>query len=553
MSFDWIGKKAVVTHHLEVPYRLVHCAKKFGGGGDTSPGNLLVQGDNLEVLRALLPYYAKRVKCIYIDPPYNTGNEGWQYNDRVNSPRIRRWLNKTVGGEADDLCRHDKWLCMMYPRLRLLRDFLRQDGVIFISIDDNEQHHLRVLMDEIFGANNFIAQIIAQTNPRGRSLSQMLAKTHEYVLAYARNADKVELKEVPKSKKTISEYTKEDSCGKYRLLRLLNTGAQYFNRETRPNLFYPIYVNPEDKTVSVSETALHSIAVSPITSSGLEGCWTWSKEKVEKDAQLVVGKRIRSGEWRIFRKDYLPEHGGTTKERALWTDKEINHEVGKEALNDIFGKAVFEFPKSPFLIAKCVQMVCDKDSIILDSFAGSGTTAHAVLQQNKEDGGNRRFVLVEMEKEISEKVAAKRIQAVIEGYTRGNKTFEPLGGEFRLCTLGVPLFDKNGNISDEVKFSDLAAHIFFSATGTPIPKHAKSPLLGVHQGRAIYLLFNGIIGDQRKEGGNMLTIEVLRKLPEPPTGVSLRVVFAEGTLLSEERLAREKIEFCQIPYRIRMR
>ena len=187
-TLDWIGKKAVINHHRQVPYRLLQCEPNLSAG-DPDAGNLLVQGDNLEALKALLPYYAGQVKCIYIDPPYNTGNEGWVYNDRVNSPEIRKWLEKAVGREAEDLSRHDKWLCMMYPRLSLLREFLSEDGAIFVSIDDNEVHNLRLVMDEIFGARNFVATIIWQKVYSPKNSARQFSEDHDYIIVYANNTE----------------------------------------------------------------------------------------------------------------------------------------------------------------------------------------------------------------------------------------------------------------------------------------------------------------------------------------------------------------------------
>ena len=185
-TLNWIGKEAVEHHHKEVPYRLIHCDSELSAG-DPDSGNLLVQGDNLEALKALLPYYAGKVKCIYIDPPYNTGSEEWKYNDNVSSPEIRSWLGKVVGREGEDLSRHDKWLCMMYPRIRLLRDFLREDGAIFVSIDANECEHLQILMNEIFGRENFVEKFIWKKSYGGGAKEKYAVTLHEYVLMYARN------------------------------------------------------------------------------------------------------------------------------------------------------------------------------------------------------------------------------------------------------------------------------------------------------------------------------------------------------------------------------
>ncbi len=209
-TLDWIGKKAVINHHRQVPFRLLHCDQELSVG-DPEAGNLLVQGDNLEALKALLPYYAGQVKCIYIDPPYNTGNENWVYNDNVNSPEMQKWLRKTVGKEAEDLSRHDKWLCMMYPRLALLREFLREDGAIFISIDDNEVHHLRLIMDEIFGARNFVATVIWQKIFSTKNTARHLSESHDFIILYAKNADSWRPNLVLRSDSNDSRYKNPDN------------------------------------------------------------------------------------------------------------------------------------------------------------------------------------------------------------------------------------------------------------------------------------------------------------------------------------------------------
>ena len=281
-SLDFKGKQFIYGHHLTVPISTIEIDtdKSFTGENDPSLNdNLIIHGDNLHALKALLPKYAGKIKCIYIDPPYNTGNENWVYNDNVNSPIMQAWLEKHSPIDNEDLERHDKWLCMMWPRLHLLHELLSDDGVIFISIDDNEQHHLRILMDEIFGLENSIAQIVVQTNPRGRSLKQYIAQTHEYVLMYAKNIKMAEVYKIPKTEKSLSEYNKEDKDGSYRLLRLRNTGVQFFNRKTRPNLFFPIYVNPITGDTSLIPSVDFFIEVLPITDDGVEGCWTWGKEK----------------------------------------------------------------------------------------------------------------------------------------------------------------------------------------------------------------------------------------------------------------------------------
>ena len=526
-KIDWIGKGVVVNHHREVAYRLVHCDKGFSAG-DAAAGNLLVQGDNLEALRALLPYYAGRVKCIYIDPPYNTGNEGWVYNDRVNSPEIREWLGKVVGGEADDLCRHSKWLCMMYPRLRLLRDFLREDGVIFISIDDNEQHHLRMLMDEIFGANNFISSFVWHKKNVVQNDAKFASVNHEHVLCY-RKSD------------SLSEF--------YLMIRDERADLRYKNPDNDPRgAWQSVALQAKSGDQSMVYSVRFSNGVQWKPPSG-----TFPKFSEKKILELYADGRLwfgKDGKAVPRLKKYLSEvQQGLVSSTVLKPEDVGSTQSATELLKNIMGGAnVFSSPKPVQLIQKLISLVAEKNAIVMDSFAGSGTTAHAVLQQNKADGGNRKFVLVEMDKNISENITAKRIAKAIKGYKNGDKTVAPLGGGFHFCTLGTSLFDENGNIGGKVKFADLAAHIFFSETGTPIAKRAKTPLLGVCDNRAIYLLFNGVMGDN-----NALTIAALHSLPPPPQNGMTRVIYAESTLLSKERLAREKIEFRQIPYKIRLR
>ncbi|MGE4112430.1 MAG: site-specific DNA-methyltransferase, partial [Burkholderiales bacterium] len=204
-TLNWIGKDAVVNHHLEVPFRLLKDVPELGSG-DPGSGNLIVQGDNLEALKALLPYYAGQVKCIYIDPPYNTGNEAWAYNDNVNSPLIRDWLGKVVGKEGETLDRHDRWLCMMYPRLALLRQLLSEDGILLISIDENEISNLQLLCDEIFGFNNRFANIVVRNNPRGRRFGTELAVEHEYLVAYCKKLDSFHAGLMPLNNDQLREY-----------------------------------------------------------------------------------------------------------------------------------------------------------------------------------------------------------------------------------------------------------------------------------------------------------------------------------------------------------
>ena len=397
--------------------------------------NVFIEGENLEALKILQKSYFGKVKMIYIDPPYNTGNDHFIYPDRFAESKdayLKRVGDRDEQGfmtraglfrknNRENGHFHSSWLSMIYPRLFLARNLLREDGVIFVSIDDNEAHNLRMVMNEIFGEDNFIGMIVAQTNPRGRQLDRFLAKTFEYLLVFVKNHEKDCIFPVPKSDKTLAEYDKADEAGQYRLLELRNRGSSQFNRETRPNLYFPIFIQPESGKVSLEKDAKYSEVALPKNSKNEDGCWTWGRPKIKNNLQLLVGKKVSTGAWRVYRKDYIPEGGATSKEKSLWLDKTINHENGKEAVGELFNSTPFDFPKSPALIAKAIRIGTKADeSIILDFFAGSCTTAHAVMQLNAEDGGKRRFICVQMPEPCDKKSDA---------FKAGYKTIADIGKE----------------------------------------------------------------------------------------------------------------------------
>jgi len=266
-----------------------------------------------------LPLYAGKIKCIYIDPPYNTGNENWVYNDNVNSPMMQEWLGKVV--DREDLTRHDKWLCMMMPRLKLLKELLTHDGIIFVSIDDNELHHLKILMNEIFNENNFMAQLTVLTNPKGRVLSEGFAQTHEYLLVYRKTPSMSDVS-IEKTKEEIeNQYPEKDTLGRFRSLELRNTHRQ-FGKHNRPNLFYEIYCNTKTGKVALAKK-IDFVTILPVWEDGFEGCWTWGKEKVQGEGEKLVGKYI-NGKWKVFRKAYAFDEKGeiaSKKPTTTWIDK----------------------------------------------------------------------------------------------------------------------------------------------------------------------------------------------------------------------------------------
>ncbi|MEO6922337.1 MAG: site-specific DNA-methyltransferase, partial [Bryocella sp.] len=493
---NWIGKDAVVRHDAEVPFRLLHDVPELACG-DADSGNLIVEGDNLLALKALLPHYGGQVKCIYIDPPYNTGNEGWVYNDNVNSPQMREWLGKVVGKEAEDLCRHDKWLCMMYPRLALLRQFLRDDGFIFVSLDDNECASLKLLLNELFGEQNFVAQIIVEANRRGQTYKQ-ISKTHEYIMCYSRSP----LGRLAEIQTRGENLDRADAFGSYSARELRNRNPK-FGKHNRPNLFYPIYVDSDsgdaDGQFSVGTIKKPgSIEVLPFNSEGRESCWRWGSPTLSKNCEVsrkvVYASQTRKGDWRVFEK-YRKE---SVKAKTVWSETEFISEQGTYILTQMGLADQFEFPKPPDLIKRCIELSTTQGDIILDSFAGSGTTGHAVLKQNAEDGGNRRVILVELDENIARNVTAERVKRVALGFTSAKgEVIDGLGGGFRYATLGKPLFNEHGHINAEVRFAELARFVWFMEAGTPLAsKKPTSPLLGVHDGRAVYMLYNGILKDK---------------------------------------------------------
>jgi site-specific DNA-methyltransferase (adenine-specific)/adenine-specific DNA-methyltransferase len=551
-ELNWIGKAAVVKHHKEVPFRLLETDPKLSCGGPDS-GNLIVEGDNLHALKALLPRYAGKVKCIYIDPPYNTGNEGWVYNDNVKAPEIVKWLGETVGKEAEDLTRHDKWLCMMYPRLVLLKQFLAEDGAIFVSIDDNEVASLKLLMDEIFAKKNFIAQLIVQMNARGQTY-KAIAKTHEYCLAYARS-DSTELSEVAD---TTRKYPYEDKIGGYELWELRNRNPR-FNRSNRPNLFFPIYAEPvpfegKQHRISLEQSEKYSLEIFPRNSKNEDGCWRWSKsliisENSKRETPTIVAKINREGKgtvWQRARKN-------TKSLKSILQGSEYLNEAGTTFISSLDMRGEFDFPKPVGLLQSLLQLSTDGLSLILDSFAGSGTTGHAVLKQNAADGGDRKFILVEMDQQIAKNVTAERVRRVTEGYTDSKgKKVEGHGGGFQYCRLSKdPLFDAYGAIREDVSFAQLAEFVWFVETGAGYTAPKKeSPLLGIHNGRAIYLLYNGILKDRSDLGGNVLNQRTLQFLESDCPHEGPKTIYGARSRYQPARLKAAQIEFKQLPYRI---
>lgn len=546
------GKTFVQNHHLAVKYHQLVPKKELSLTDKVSlHDNLIIQGDNLKALKALLPTYAGKVKCIYIDPPYNTGNEKWVYNDNVNSPMIKEWLGSVV--DKEDMTRHDKWLCMVMPRLKLLRELLSEDGAIFISCDDNENYHLRILLDEIFSPENFVANFTIKANPRGRQSDNDVATLHDTLFCYSKNSQLLELGGLPLTQEDLDDFDKEDDDGKkWRELGLRQRGAASL-REERPDMFFPIYVNPDDCSVSITKTKKHSIEVLPRKSDGRDGRWMWGFDKTKNEIKRVYARLIqRRNEFDIFIKDYLERNDEqrTKKPRSIWFDKDVNTEAGGKLLKQIFSDSKFPYPKPVGLITKILQIATDLDSVVLDSFAGSGTTAHAVLELNKEDGGNRKFILVEQE-DYANSITAERVRRIIKGVktTKSELLKKGTGGTFSYFELGDTIEMENLLRGKNLpSFTEFARYLFYTATGEEFNEKAineKTGFIGESKNYEAYLFYKADIDWLKK---NALTLELCKGLPKSKN--KQRLIFAPAKYVDDQTCLEYRIDFCQLPYEI---
>ena len=538
-TLNWIGKDKVVTHHNEVPFRVLDRKYTFGDAPDS--GNKIIHGDNLEALKALLPEYEGKIKCIYIDPPYNTGNEGWVYNDNVNDPHIRKWLGQVVGSEFDDLTRHDKWLCMIYPRLVLLQRLLSDDGAIFISIDDNEVSSLRFVCDEIFGSRNFIGQFVINTTPNARDYGA-IGKMHEYCLFYAKRIDKLTTNLIPEVTKTFKF---KDSIGGFNVHPLYNSNVAFTN-ENRPNLYYPFYLYL-DKPI---DDCFYEIGLEPIGNcieiyppksqkDNVQFVWRWGKEKSYNGLNReIIGYKNENGEFRIVQK---MRHDAKVI-RSLLTGKEYTSRRGTAEVEEIFGQKTFSFPKPETLLEQFIFSVSDTNSLVLDSFAGSATTAHAVLNLNKQDGGNRKFILCEM-CDYAETITAERVRRVMSGYGEGNSAVEGTGGSFDFYELGETIFDPHtGNLNDNADTEQIRRYVWFSETNSAYvaPGDGAHPyLLGSYQHNNYYFYY--IQGEETCLDWDFLNTFTERDRAE------MYIIYADRCILTPEEMLKHNIVFKKIP------
>ncbi len=547
------GKTFVQNHHLAVKYHQLVPKKELSLTDKVSlHDNLIIQGDNLKALKALLPTYAGKVKCIYIDVPYNTGNENWVYNDNVNSPMIQEWLGKAV--DIEDLTRHDKWLCMMMPRLKLLRELLSEDGAIFISCDDNELANLRVLLNEIFGENNFYSQVIVRANSRGQTYNQ-IAKTHEYLIVYTKNPE-TELFELEKDSES-NDLNLNDEIGAFNIRELRNRNPK-FGKHNRPNLFYPIYINPksEDKDgfclVSLTQSKEFSEMVEPFNSQMKESCWRWGKDKVTKNVSSktttsnLVAKKKNDGSFGIYEK----YRKTTFKPKSIWDDNSFLNETGTIELRELGLENQFDFPKPKSLVKQCIALATTEGDIVLDSFAGSGTTAQAVLELNEESGVERNFILVEMESYANE-LTAERTRRVIKGVKTAKSDLlkKGTGGSFSYFELGDTIeMESLLRGKNLPSYTEFARYLFYTATGEEFNEKAineKTGFIGESKNYEVYLFYKAELDWLKK---NALTLELCKSLPKFKN--KQRLVFAPAKYVDDHTLLDYRIDFCQLPYEI---
>lgn len=550
-TLQFKGKTFLQNHHLAVKYHQLVPRKELSLTDKISlHDNLIIQGDNLKALKALLPTYAGKIKCIYIDPPYNTGNEKWVYNDNVNSLMIKEWLGKEVN--IEDMTRHDKWLCMLMPRLKLLRELLKDDGAIFISCDDNELPHLRNILDEIFGESNFFSQVIVRANSRGQTYNQ-IAKTHEYLLIYTKT-EETELFELEKNDDT-NDLNLIDDIGAFNIRELRNRNPK-FGKHNRPNLFYPIYINPDIKDkdgfclVSLIESKEFKIMVEPFNSQVVESCWRWGKDKVSKNitsqtlTSNLIAKEKGNGSYGIYEK----YRKTTFKPKSIWDDNSFLTETGTIELRELGFENQFDFPKPISLIKQCIELSTTKDDIVLDSFAGSGTTGHAVLKLNKETGVERKFIIVEME-DYAKTLTSERVRRAIKGVPKSTNFKEALGGTFSYFELG-PTIEMESILHGKnlPSYEEFARYIFYTATGEEFNEKKINEKKGFNGETKNYELYMFYKPDVEWLKRNALTLDGVKTMPKFKG--KQRLVFAPAKYLDDETCRNNRIDFCQLPYEI---
>ncbi|MDD2199688.1 MAG: DNA methyltransferase [Bacteroidales bacterium] len=576
-TLHWIGKDKVINHHMDVPFKVLEHSYGFDNGKqseqETQSGNKIIHGDNLEALKALLPEFENKIDCIYIDPPYNTGNENWVYNDNVNDHKLKKWLGQVVGKESEDLSRHDKWLCMMYPRLKLLQKLLSENGRLVISIGYQEVFNLMPIVKELFNSKQ-VTCVTIQTS--GGKPSGSFNLQHEYLIFVL----PIDFEANPLS------FTGGKSRTPFEGLTLAT-----FDKTQRPNQTYPIFVSTTtNKIVAIGESLQErikngkytgelstfaydfneapegTVAIWPITSKGKDCVWRLSPNRLLSDWEkgyIKVGINRQKDSLNKYSIQYLPE--GVIKKiesgilqvngkendsptltfgenktvgndiPTLWLEKEFYSVKGTALLNEIFDEKKFNYPKPLFLISEILRALTFPEDTILDSFSGSGSTAHAVLSLNSEDEGNRKFILIEME-EYAEEVTSERIKRVINGYSAGDS----IDGSFDFYELGQPLFSEEGNLNESVGIAKIRSYVWYTETKTAFIESDNKDnkhFLGKKDETAYYFNYE-------PNETTTLNHEFLATIK---TKAEQYVIYADNCLLTKEFMSKHNIIFKKIP------
>jgi adenine-specific DNA-methyltransferase len=496
---DWVNKNEAIKAAKNVPYHLIKKQKKYGE--DTE--NLLIQGDNLLALKALKPYFANKIRCVFIDPPYNTQSAFTHYDDKLE---------------------HSQWLTMMYSRISLIRDLMATDGSLWISIDDDEAHYLKVMCDEIFGRENFVSNVIWQKKYSPQNDAKWLSDNHDHILVYAKNKNIWRPNLMPRSDEATARYKNldKDHRGPW---KAGDVSVKTYN----PNTDYPI-TTPSGRIVNPP--------------SGY--CWRYSKEKLE---ELIKENRIwfgESGNNVPAIKRFLKDVKDGVTSMTIWTYDEVGHNQEAKKEVKVFNEGdVFDTPKPEKLMQKILTLASNEGDFVLDSFLGSGTTAAVAHKMN------RKYIGIEFGGHAKTHCIPRLVQ-VIKGERGGvsQSTGWTEGGGFNFCTLSSPAFLETGLINPEISFEDLASFIWHFETKLPSTGDLKTPLLGIHEGTAYYLLYNGILGDRNPSGGNVLTKDFLKDINKIYPHAGSKVIYGETTRLGPSRLDAENITFKQIPYDI---
>ncbi|MBP9017817.1 MAG: site-specific DNA-methyltransferase [Paludibacteraceae bacterium] len=549
-TLQFKGKNIIWNHHLAVPFHTLDEVPELHCNPEKANGNMIIEGDNLLALKALLPQFAGKIKCIYIDPPYNTGNENWVYNDKVNSPLINEWIGKQVG--IDDLTRHDKWLCMISPRLKLLRDLLSDDGAIFISIDDNENSNLKIICDEIYGEKNFVGIFTVNSTPNARDYGH-IGKMHEYCYFYSKDIEKLTTNFIEDGERNFAFH---DDKGGFNIHPLYNSNVA-FTPQNRPNLYYPFYLYLDEKLENIGdmfykigfEKKPNSIEIFPPLSikDNVQFVWRWGKDLSKINMNIeIVGYKTNEGEYRIVQK--MRNTGKII--RSILSDKTYTSRRGTKEVEEIFEDKTFSFPKPLNLIKQFLLCSTNKDSIILDSFAGSGTTMHAVMDLNKEDGGNRKCIMVQMteateaepDKNICKDITRERVKRAIDkyGYDSG----------FKYYRLGIPLDAETMLAGQLPTYKQFAKYVYYLCTGENLEAEDKineaDYYVGEYGKQAIYLVYKQ---DYETLTRLALNLTLAEKIKQQQPGKK-RIVYAPSCFLDEEYLTDNQIEYVGIPYNL---